>query len=157
MGGGAGGRAYGGQAGQRAEGFVPHAYGREGGERLYRTGDVGRYLADGNIEYLGRVDEQVKVRGYRIELGEVEAALREHEAVRECVVVAREDAGGDKRLVAYFVAADGEGPTAGELRGFVGRRVPEYMVPSAFVPVQGWPLTPSGKVDRRALPAPEQQ
>ncbi len=141
-----------------AERFVPNAFSEEPDARLYRTGDLARYLPDGAIEFLGRSDHQVKVRGVRIELGEVEAALSQHPAVREAVVVARdegEDAAGDKRLVAYLVSDQQPAPTAGAWRAFLKERVPEYMTPSAFVTLDALPLTPNGKIDRRALPAPE--
>jgi acyl carrier protein len=124
--------------------------------RLYRTGDRARYLPDGDIEYLGRSDNQVKIRGFRVELGEIEAALNQHPAVRESVVIAREDVLGDRRLVAYVALRQESAPALGELRGFLKQRLPDYMVPSAFVPLQRLPLTPSGKVDRRALPVPDQ-
>ena len=137
-----------------AEKFIPDPFGRKAGGRLYRTGDLARYLPDGNIEYLGRVDHQVKIRGYRIELGEVEAALRRHDRVRDCVVVAREEVEDDKRLVAYVVDGDGPGLDAGELRRALKERLPEHMVPSQFVMMEALPLTPNGKVDRQALPAP---
>jgi amino acid adenylation domain-containing protein/non-ribosomal peptide synthase protein (TIGR01720 family) len=119
--------------------------------RMYRTGDRVRWLADGTLEFLGRLDAQVKVRGFRIEPGEVEAALREHPAVRDCVVIARED-GGERRLVAYVV---GEGIEDGAMRIHLKGRLPDYMVPSAFVLMDAIPLTPNGKVDRRKLPAPD--
>ncbi|HEX8189187.1 MAG TPA: amino acid adenylation domain-containing protein [Pyrinomonadaceae bacterium] len=135
-----------------AERFIPDAYSALPGARLYRTGDLARYLPDGEVEFLGRIDEQVKVRGFRIELGEIEAALSECEGVREAVVVAREEAGGDKRLVAYVVSAGGDVVEAEQLRGRLRRRLPEYMVPSAFVMLDDLPRTPGGKVDRRALP-----
>ncbi|HZF40852.1 MAG TPA: amino acid adenylation domain-containing protein [Blastocatellia bacterium] len=138
-----------------AERFVPSPYSRNPGARLYRTGDRARYLPDGNIEFLGRVDHQVKIRGFRIELGEIEIALEAHEQVREAVVTVREDAPGEKRLVAYVVG-DAEQPVSpSDLRRYLRERLPEYMTPSAFVALESLPLTPSGKVDRRALPAPE--
>jgi amino acid adenylation domain-containing protein len=139
-----------------AEKFVPNPFGGEPGTRLYKTGDLARYREDGNIEYLGRLDHQVKLRGFRIELGEVEAALGQHPAVGQAVVLAREDAPGDRRLVAYMVLRRDPAPVISELRSFLKQRLPDYMVPSAFVPLQRLPLTPSGKVDRRNLPAPDQ-
>jgi amino acid adenylation domain-containing protein/non-ribosomal peptide synthase protein (TIGR01720 family) len=155
--GGAGvGRGYLNDAAATAERFVPHPFGAEPGARLYKTGDLARHLPDGNIEFLGRLDHQVKVRGYRVEPGEIEAALRRHEALRECVVVARSDAHGDPRLVAYVVTKHGAGtPAASELRRHLAERLPAHMLPSVFVPLDELPLTPSGKVDRRQLPAPE--
>ncbi|HEX8174593.1 MAG TPA: amino acid adenylation domain-containing protein, partial [Pyrinomonadaceae bacterium] len=135
--------------------FIPHPFSLEPGSLLYNTGDRGRYWADGNIEFLGRVDHQVKVRGFRIELGEIEAVLSEHPATREAVVVAREDVSGEKRLVSYLVLHEGCAPTVSELRQFVKQKLPDYMVPSAFIILQQLPLTPNGKLDRRALPAPE--
>ena len=125
------------------------------GERLYRTGDMGRYLPDGNIEFLGRVDHQVKIRGFRIELGEIEAALAQHPAVKDAVVIAREDAPGEKRLVAYVVSNGQEMPTVADWRGYLREKVPDYMVPAAFVALEKFPLSSNGKVDRKALPAPD--
>jgi amino acid adenylation domain-containing protein len=134
-----------------AERFIHH---EELGTRLYKTGDLCRYLADGNIEYLGRIDHQVKIRGFRIELGEIEAILSQYPSVQQGVVLAREDQPGDKRLVAYVVVAD-EAPSPHELRNFLKQTLPEYMIPSVFVTLESLPLTPSGKLDRKALPKPE--
>jgi amino acid adenylation domain-containing protein len=136
-----------------AESFVPSPF--IPGERLYRTGDLARWLPDGNVEFLGRIDDQVKIRGIRIEPAEIEAALDAHEAVRKTVVMAWEDRRGDKRLVAYVVLDHESSPTINELRGFMKQKLPGYMVPSAFVFLDALPLTPSGKVDRQALPAPD--
>jgi amino acid adenylation domain-containing protein len=144
-----------------AETFIPDALSGEPGARLYRTGDVGRYLSDGNIEYLGRADHQVKVRGFRIELGEIEAGLRRHKAIKDVVVVVREDTPDDKRIVAYVVLKDNnktreDGALAAELHQLLKQKLPEYMIPSAFVELAALPLTPNGKVQRSALPAPDQ-
>jgi amino acid adenylation domain-containing protein len=138
-----------------AERFVPDAEGARPGGRRYRTGDLARVRADGDLEFLGRVDQQVKVRGFRIELGEVECALAAHPAVAEAVVVVRTGASGDKVLAAYVVSRDGREPTAHELRAFVREKLPEYMVPASFVVLASMPLTPNGKIDHRALPASE--
>ncbi|MDH3686816.1 MAG: non-ribosomal peptide synthetase, partial [Myxococcales bacterium] len=125
------------------------------GSRLYRTGDLVRWAEDGELEFLGRIDHQVKIRGYRIELGEIETRLAAHEAVREAVVVAREDTPGDKRLVAYYLPESAEAADDSAIRAHLRADLPEYMVPAAFVPLQQFPLTPNAKVDRKALPAPE--
>jgi amino acid adenylation domain-containing protein len=174
-------RGYLGRAGQTAERFVPDPYSGEAGARLYRTGDAARWRTDGEVEYLGRLDGQVKIRGNRVEVGEVEAAVAEVEWVRECAVVARPEAraagaasasgaagaagasGGEgMRLVCYVAVREGEGGERaraaglwGELRARLRERVPDYMVPAAYVEVERLPLTGSGKVDRRSLPEPE--
>jgi amino acid adenylation domain-containing protein len=139
-----------------AEKFIPNTFSDTPGARMYKTGDLARYLPDGNIEFLGRIDHQVKLRGFRIELGEIEAVLSEHPMVRETVVVAREDRPSEKRLVAYVVSRKEQTCTTSELRHFLKQKLPEHMVPSAFVLLDILPLTPNGKVDRKALPAPDQ-
>ena len=136
------------------EKFVPNPFGAEPGKRLYRTGDLARYRSDGKIEFLGRLDHQVKLRGFRIELGEIEAALSQHPNVAQAVVTIREDRPGDKRLVAYTKAV-GVMPNENELRRFLQLSLPDYMLPSAFVSLEEVPLTPNKKVDRQALPAPD--
>ncbi|HEX2273703.1 MAG TPA: condensation domain-containing protein, partial [Acidimicrobiales bacterium] len=143
-----------GRPGLTAERFVPDPFADRPGARLYRTGDRGRWLPGGEVEFVDRLDHQLKVRGFRIESGEVEAALVGHPAVSEAVVTAREDTPGDKRLVAYFVAAGAPPPGSSELRRFLSDRLPPYMVPTAFVPVDAFPQTPNGKIDRAALPPP---
>ncbi|MEK6278965.1 MAG: amino acid adenylation domain-containing protein [Acidobacteriota bacterium] len=147
-------RGYWRQPGLTAERFVPNPYG-ESGARLYRTGDLVRYLADGELEFLGRADSQVKLRGYRIELGEIEAVLRGHDEVREALVEVRQVESCNQQLVAYVVLRTvGGEEQVRELRSYLRERLPEYMVPGPFVRLEAMPLTPSGKVDRRALPAP---
>jgi amino acid adenylation domain-containing protein len=138
-----------------AERFIPDPFSAVEGARLYRTGDVVRWVADGAVEFVGRADHQVKVRGFRVELGEVEAALNAQVGVNDSLVVMREDTPGDKRLVAYVVAREGESIEPMELRRELKERLPDYMIPQSFVILAAWPLTPNGKVDRRALPAPE--
>ncbi|HYN64049.1 MAG TPA: condensation domain-containing protein, partial [Candidatus Limnocylindrales bacterium] len=155
-------RGYRGRPDLTAEKFIPHPFAglrREPGARLYRTGDLARHLADGRIDFLGRIDHQVKVRGFRIELGDIEAALEQHPSVAQGVVVAREDTPGNKQLAAYLVTAPGatgaETPSVTDLRAYLKEKLPEYMVPAVFTFLPTMPLTPNGKVDRRALPAPD--
>jgi len=133
------------------EKFIPNPFDNS---KLYKTGDLARYLPDGNIEYLGRIDHQVKIRGFRIELGEIEAVLSQHEDVQISCVIVREDTPGEKQLVAYIVPQKDVTLTTSELRQFLGNKLPGYMIPSAFVMLDSLPLTPNGKVDRRALKAP---
>jgi amino acid adenylation domain-containing protein/non-ribosomal peptide synthase protein (TIGR01720 family) len=144
------------QPAQTAEKFIPNPYGSEAGARLYRTGDLARFRANGEIEFVGRVDHQVKVRGFRIELGEIETLLSRHPSVSLALAIVREDGPTAKRIVAYIVSEEGTPPAASELRAYLQERLPEYMLPAAFVMLDQLPLTPGGKVDRRALPAPEQ-
>ena len=138
-----------------AERFIPDPFSGKTGARLYRTGDLARWRPDGNLEFLGRLDSQVKIRGFRIELGEVEAALRAQPEVREATVVVREDMPGDKRLVAYLVAKDKEKPDASILRMRLAKKLPDYMIPNSFAWLDQLPLAASGKMNRKALPAPE--
>ncbi|HEX2041493.1 MAG TPA: amino acid adenylation domain-containing protein [Acidimicrobiales bacterium] len=147
-------RGYLGRPGLTAERFLPDPFSGRPGARLYRTGDRVWQLPAGDLEFVDRLDHQLKVRGFRIEAGEVEAALVGHPAVAEAVVTAREDTPGDKRLVAYFVAAGAPAPGSSELRRFLSDRLPPYMVPTSFVAVDAFPRTPNGKVDRAAFPAP---
>ena len=138
------------------ERFIPNTFCDESGSRLYRTGDLARYLSDGNIECLGRVDNQVKIRGYRIEPAEVESVLNKHWAVQESVVVAHEGAfSGERHLVAYVVSTDQPMLSAHALRSFLKDKLPGFMVPSAFILLETLPLLPNGKVERGALPVPE--
>jgi amino acid adenylation domain-containing protein len=137
-----------------AERFIADPFSDDPHAKLYRSGDIGRWLAHGELEYLGRIDDQVKIRGFRIELGEIEAMLNQHRLVHESVAVAREDMPGDKRLVAYIVPKREPSPAIHELRSFLKKKLPEYMVPSAYVSLNSLPLTFNGKVDRCALPNP---
>ncbi|MFN6567373.1 amino acid adenylation domain-containing protein [Dendronalium sp. ChiSLP03b] len=138
------------------EKFIPNPFSQEPGARLYKTGDLARYLGDGNIEYVGRLDSQVKIRSFRIELGEIEAVLAQHPAVQQSVVIAKEDVLGDKYLVAYIVVDRDRAAKTDEVRRFLKQRLPDYMMPSTFVILEALPMTPNGKVDRRALPEPAQ-
>jgi acyl-coenzyme A synthetase/AMP-(fatty) acid ligase/acyl carrier protein len=138
-----------------AEKFIPNPFADTAGTRLYKTGDGARFLSDGNVEYLGRLDAQVKIRGFRVEPGEIESVLGLHPAVKENVVVAREDQADDKRLVAYIVPRHKQAPLPAEWRGLLKAKLPDYMVPSAFVMLETLPRTSSGKLDRHALPAPK--
>ncbi len=137
------------------EKFIPNPFSDDPQARLYKSGDLVRYLADGNIEYVGRIDNQVKIRGFRIELGEIEAALSQHPGVLKAVAIAREDIPGGKCIVAYLVCNSEQTPTVNDLRQFLKQKLPEYMMPSAFVFLESLPLTPNGKIDRRALPVPD--
>ncbi len=149
------GRGYHNRPELTAERFIADPFRTDDPEaRLYKTGDECRWLSDGNIEYLGRADFQVKIRGFRIELGEIETALAGHPVVKECVVIAREDTPGEKMLVGYILPQPGATPEASDLRAHLKKDLPDYMVPSAFVLVERFPLSPNGKIDRKALPAP---
>jgi amino acid adenylation domain-containing protein len=146
---------YHGRAALTAEKFVPDPYRGVAGARLYRTGDVARWLADGRLQCLGRIDHQVKVRGFRIELGEIEAALAAQPPVQQAVVTVQPDLSGEQRLVAYVITTPGDAPVVGDLRAALKERLPDYMVPSTFQFIDAFPLTPNGKIDRQALPAPD--
>lgn len=134
--------------------FIPNPFSDNPQDRLYRTGDLVRYRTDGNLEFLGRIDFQVKVRGYRIELGEIETILSRHETILDTTIIVREDIPGDKRLVAYVIPQPGQQPTSEQLRSYLRSQLPDYMVPSNFVLLEAFPLTPNSKVDRQALPLP---
>ncbi|MGH8718224.1 MAG: amino acid adenylation domain-containing protein, partial [Burkholderiales bacterium] len=138
-----------------AEKFIANPFSEDPDARLYKTGDLARYLPDGNIEFLGRTDHQIKIRGFRIELGEIEAVLNQHPYVKACAVLSCDDTPGDKRLMAYIVPDENAPPASADLRDFLRRKLPDYMLPSAFIVLDQLPVTPSGKLDRRALPAPD--
>jgi acyl-coenzyme A synthetase/AMP-(fatty) acid ligase len=152
-------RGYWQRADLTAERFLPHPWSQEPGARFYRTGDLARALPDGTLEFLGRLDQQVKIRGYRIELSEIEAVLMKHPAIKEAVVLAREGASGltpeeEKRLVAYLVGEGSNVEMTGDLRSYLQEQLPSYMIPTSFVWLDTLPLSPNGKVDRKALPVP---
>jgi acyl carrier protein len=139
-----------------AEKFIADPFSLDAKERLYRTGDIGRFRADGAIEFLGRADHQVKLHGHRIELGEIESVLSQHPAVQECVVHVWQAGQNDKRLAAYFVPVSGEPEFATDLRRFLETKLPDHMIPAAFVRLEKMPLTPNAKIDRNALPRPNE-
>jgi len=139
-----------------AERFIPNLYSNIPGDRLYKTGDIARFLPDGNIEFLGRSDYQIKLRGFRIELGEIENAISEFKNIKDSVVVVKDDTNGDKRLIAYFLQKGNSIIDTIKLREFVSGRTPDYMIPSAFIRMDQFPLTPNGKIDRKCLPEPDQ-
>lgn len=146
-------RGYMGRAALTAERFLPNPFGPPG-SRLYRTGDMARWRPDGALAYVGRADQQVKIRGFRVELGEIEAALRSHPALSQSVVIAREDGSSRKQILGYVVPFDGQSVSGSDLRSYLAERLPDYMVPAAILPLSALPLTPTGKLDRNALPAP---
>jgi hypothetical protein len=131
--------------------FLPDAFRGEPRARMYRSGDLARYLPDGDVEYLGRIDDQVKVRGFRVEPGEIKSSLAAHPGVRDCIVVMRESA---PQLCVYFIPAQKPSPTVSELRAFLRRSLPDYMIPAAWIELDEFPLTGNGKIDKRALPPP---
>lgn len=137
------------------EKFIPDPFSSNPEDRLYKTGDLVRFLADGNLEFLGRIDNQVKIRGFRIEIGEIETILRQYSNLSEVAIVDQDDASGNKQLIAYIVSQPGTEVTPIELRNFLKQHLPDYMVPAVFIPLEKLPLTPSGKIDRRALPEPD--
>src|SRR5205807_1446721 len=150
-------RGYLGRPGLTAEKFVPDPFSKQQGARLYRTGDLARRLMDGNLDYLGRRDNQLKIRGFRIELGEIESTLKTHPGVAQAVVLALAFKNSDRRLVAYVVPAGSkvDSVDSNDLRSFLQSKLPDYMLPSVFVPLDSLPLTRNGKLDRAALPHPE--
>ena len=150
-------RGYHGRPELTAEKFIPDPFGGEAGARMYRTGDKGKFLPDGNIEFMGRIDFQVKLRGFRIELGEIESGLARHPDIDHAVVIVREDTPGDKRLVAYYTLEREPAPGLSALKSFLLEKLPDYMIPNAFVRLEEIPLTPNGKVDRKALPKPDEK
>ncbi|MEM6404953.1 MAG: condensation domain-containing protein, partial [Cyanobacteria bacterium P01_D01_bin.116] len=137
-----------------AEKFIPNPFSNQPNSRLYKTGDLVRYLSDGNLEFLGRIDNQVKIRGFRIELGEIESVLNTHPQINQAVVIVREDIPGNKNLVAYIVTKN-EFLTTKQLREYTKKQLPEYMIPAVFVTLDSLPLTPNSKIDRRRLPSPD--
>jgi acyl-coenzyme A synthetase/AMP-(fatty) acid ligase/acyl carrier protein len=147
-------RAYLNDAELTNEKFIPHSFSSKPGARMYKTGDLARYLPDHGIEILGRTDDQVKVNGHRMELGEIIAVLMQHPSINGCVVVTRAEISGDKRLVAYYVPKHDQCPGLEELREFMGKKLPGYMIPAFFVQMDSLPLTPNGKIDRKSLPVP---
>jgi amino acid adenylation domain-containing protein len=148
-------RGYWDRPGLTAESFVPNPFSSHPGARMYRTGDLAKFLPNGNIRFLGRMDQQVKIRGFRVELEGIETTLTQHPAVQQAVLAVGEDTPGDQRLTAYFVPSQGAGPAHEDLRHFLQERLPDYMVPSAYVLLDGLPLTANGKLDRNALPPPD--